>query len=373
MPFHGGRPSRPLSLEGVPMWVYGSSFTVEPPFLATAGTEFHKLAAARLRMGTVTSFGVNGKSIREAAKRVVGGMGVANAPWTPTRRGIGVIDTWVNDLAAYAAGPTPRAFTAKDISGIRANLAAALCMMSSMTVLENTVGVKGGTWAADGAATDRSGGNNSISASPGATMTWEGVVVPETHFFFLGHTLEPNSFAIAPIEVLVDGQVARTITASEQQCHALVEGGSVTTGNGAWRIPCTPGTHTVAVRHAGAAATNMLVDAIVVPRPVAKRSPVFVLGDSLPRPVAAGAFYKTQGQVDILAANWPLLMAVYNDVLADFPNAYFVPSSLRAAEHYGADGLHPNDRGMGAKADELVAAISNRLATRRPDNLYSVV
>ena len=198
----GGGGSRSMFLEGVPLWTYGSSFTVQPPFAASAGMRFDSLVASRLRMLSATTFGAAGKSIRDAAKRVVGGLGVADAAWTPARRGIGVIDTWVNDLAAYGAGNVPRAFVAKDISGIKGNLAAALTMMSAQTLYDNTVGVKAGTWAADGAGTDRSGGNNSVSTTPGATMTFENVDVTEDHFFYLAHTLEPNTYTPAKVEVL---------------------------------------------------------------------------------------------------------------------------------------------------------------------------
>lgn len=370
-----GVPTSSVFLEGVPLWVYGSSFTTDPGAACTPGLEFFKLVQARLRMTSVTTYGSSGKSIRDASKRVVGGLGVAGAPWTTARKGVAIIDTWVNDLSAYqnvAGDYTPRAFVAKDISGIKGNLAAALAYMSAGTILENTVGTKGGTWAADGAANDRSGGNNSISSTAGATMTWTGVSIPEDHFFFLGHVLEPTSFSLAPIEVLVDGVVKRTITVAELQCHSSVEGAVITTGNAAFRVNTTPGTHTIVVRHAGTTGQNMLVDALIVPRPVAARSPIFVVQDQIPRGVVGGAYFRPD-DIATLQTNWPQLLAAYQAVVAEFPNAVFVTTTLDNAVHYGADGIHPNDRGMLRKADELVDAISSRLASSRPDNLYAII
>jgi len=361
-------------LEGVPLWVYGSSFTVSPGLACTSGMEFYKLVQARLKMGTATTFGINGKTIREAAKRIVGGVGVAGAPWIPTRKGVAVIDTWVNDLAGYqivGGDYTPRAFVAKDISGIKANLAAALAYISAGTIIENTAGTKAGTWAADGSATDRSGGNNSTTSDVGATMTFTGVSVPEDHFFFLSNTLEPASFALSDVEVLVDGVVARTIASAEFECHSLIEGGTVLTGNAAFRIPCTPGTHTIVIRQAGSAGQNMLVDAIIVPKALAARSPILVIQDQLPRGVVGGTYWHPD-DIATLAANKPLLDAAYAAVLADFPNAHLVLTTLDATQDYGPDGLHPNDRGMIRKADELTLAI-RRATLGRQDSLYALL
>lgn len=370
-PLSGGE--APERLEGVPVWVYGSSFAVDPGFACTAGLEFHKLAAARLGT-TTTTFAASGKSIRDASERVVGGKGIANAAWTPARRGIGVIDTWVNDLAAYAAGPAPRAFEAKDVTGIRANLRAALAVMSAATIIENTAGTKTGTWLADGASNERTGGSNAMTSETGAALEFTGVTFgSDGYVWYLGHTLDPASFQLAPVDVFVDGVKVRSIPASEFYCHRLVEGGTDSTGPAAFRIDAAPGVHTVRLVHAGAAGTNMLVDALLVPRPSAARSPVFVIQDQLPRPVAAGAFYKTQAQIDVLVGNWSQLLAAYQQVLGEFPNAVFVRTTLDAATDYGADGLHPNDRGMQRKADELVDAIRDFTAKRRPDNMYAVV
>lgn len=361
-------------LEGTPMFVYGSSFTVDPGYRSTAGMEWHKLLRDRLKMPSATTYGVSGKSIADAAQRIIGGKGAAGAAWTPGKKGLVVLDTYVNDVSMWSANGVANAYTAKTITGITNALRAALATLSAgpagSTIEDVASAVFTGAWTTFNS-TNSSGGSNKYTTTVGAKADFPVVPFPATGYVhLLVSSTDPLTYTPATVEILVDDVVVKTVLGTSLQCSQATEGSPTAqaTQPAAIKVTATPGNHKVTIRHAGLAGQFAFTDAVLIP--AVSPPPIFVVQDALP---LAGGTYN-QAAVNIMAVNKPQLDAIYATVLAEFANAIWVPTTLIPATDYAiVDKLHPNDRGMVRKTDELMVAIRTRLSTIRSDALYTTL
>lgn len=64
----------------------------------------------------------------------------------------------------------------------------------------------------------------------------------------------------------------------------------------------------------------------------------------------------TQANVNAHRSNVKRVTDVVKGVVAEFANAVYVPSTMTSNGLYSGDGLHPNDRGMEQRANDLYEA-----------------
>lgn len=121
----------------------------------------------------------------------------------------------------------------------------------------------------------------------------------------------------------------------------------------------------------------MYLDCLLIPSE--DPNPIGVGGAERPPVAHTGVF--TQAGVNAWRYNAPLVLAKIREAVAEFPHAFYIPSTMTTSGLYSGDGVHPNDRGMAQRAVDVVvaltAAIRARLASRvlanQADNTFGVI
>jgi hypothetical protein len=383
---------------GYATYLYGNSYsTLAAPWFTT-GKHYAQLAAEALGGGTVTSYGVSGRRIIDICSTLVNGAGIfgvnnviAAGKWTSTtaRPGLVVLEGIGNDIGHYpdmtAAVANPTQITSANtryLDGIKGMWRTAIAVASSESRIEQTSATFAGTWSnTSSAAAYASGGSIATSSTAGASATF--TVTPAQSGPLAGkvyvviYKLDPGSGTMATLNVSVDGGAATSVPVNTWEQYL---GHNSANTIAAWdcipvTVPVDGASHTVAVSHAGTTGQWFYLDCVLVPS--IDPNPIAVPAMSLPPNV--GVFNQTQ--INAWRYNTPLVENVVKGVVNEFPNAFWVPTTMTANALWSGDGLHLNDRGMQQRCNDLLWALRTnagaRLLSRElstaPDSAFGIV
>lgn len=375
-------PPDAIDVAGLPIYAYGASYSTLNQAFFTAGQHWTQRLAARINAGTVTSYGVNGRRALDVALTLLNGVpisGITNIvaagkwPSTSTRPGIVVHDALGNDVMNQAA-MNGASIVAAPISGtsylnyLKQHYRTALAFMSSETRIENnTHTASSGTWTHDSAGTWASGGAFCFSTAVGAYLEYS--VTPAQHgplagvvWVVMDSDIPTTSFP-ADTTISVDGVAGSPVTTYRAtytgQNAAQVKGyvNSIPVV-----LPVDGAAHTIRITHSGTGGHYLVVDCILVPS--TDPNPILCMGTELPPVVHAAAL--DAADLVIHKANLIKVTAAYKEVVAEFPNAVYVPSTMTTNGLWSGDGLHPNDRGNQQRANDAYAGLQKMRA--RLDN-----
>lgn len=362
-----------------PIYAYGHSYTLLNQAWHTSGQNYLQLLASELNGGTVTSYGIGGSRTYSAASGMLSNSSRGSLPtpisgslWPGTsgRSGLVVIDTIFNDIMHQsAAGSGPIAITTANTrykDSIESAMRATLALASSESRVEQTAATFTGTWAATALANAGFSGGSVAYTTTAAAKAAFSVTPAQTGLlagkvWLLSYKIDTSVGVMAQMTIDVDGagSFTHTPTAFEQftdENTAAVE----STGLECIEItvPIDNAAHTVNVTHSGSAGQYMYVDCILVPS--TDPNPVLVLDTIPPGPVIMNA-----SQVGIWRSNYALLAPVYQDVVGEFPNVAWVPSTMTSNGLWSFDETHPNDRGMRQRAGDCAVAVREFLPRLR--------
>lgn len=368
-----------------PIYAYGNSYANDgntgsgpTPTWFTAGLHYLTRAAEALNAGTVTSYAINGTRLvnmvdalrSEAAIGTVGTnvnpLAGSYWPGTSDRQGIVVLDTLFNDIAHYPTMVSPVSPTLittantyyKD--GCSGMLRLALAYATAESRIEQDAGTFTGTWISTAAASAPSSGGSLATASQVGAAVEFSVTPPQYGplagtVFVAINKLSPDVGVGEPatIEVQVDGGTATPYDPSPWEQYLGTSGAAVQAIGDAITVtvPVDGEAHSVKLTHAGSAGQRMIVDCVLIPSE--EPNPTAVMGRERPPNVD----YYDADEVANWKANAALLLPALRSVVAEFPNAIYVPSTVTANGLVSTDGIHPNDRGQAQQANDLVVAL----------------
>jgi hypothetical protein len=187
--------------------------------------------------------------------------------------------------------------------------------------------------------------------------------------FVHGFTTDAAILVMAQQTISVDGVVQTTRTPSAWETYTGPSGSSVNIGTDCYPVtlPVDGNAHTIRLAHSGSGGQVMYLDCITIPS--VSPNPIAVMGGE--HTIAFTGW--STAQRSVFHANAKALISLVKAVVAEFPNAFYVPSTITPNGLYSGDGLHPNDRGMAQRANDLqtamTTAIRARLESRRLSNL----
>jgi len=374
-----------------PTYVYGNSYAILSAAYFTAGNHYTQQVAAALGGGAVTSYAIAGKRILDVMSALLNATAitglvtapVAGSTWpgVATRNGLVVLDSIINDIGHYPsmqANPAvpaalPTANT-KYLDSMTLNYRAALALMSSESRVEQTARTASfGTWTHDSNQVYPSGGSVSFTSANGAYVEFS-VTPPQSGplrgvVFVHGFTLEAAIGTMAQQTISVDGvsQIVRTPSAWER--YTGPSGLNVDIGTDCFPVtlPVDGSAHTIRIAHSGTGGHFMYADGLSIPS--TDPNPIAVMGGEH----AINYTGWTTAQKAYFHANAKVLIPVIKAVVAEFPHAFYVPSTITPNGLWSSDGLHPNDRGMMQRAWDFINSIPSsvraRLESRRLSNL----
>lgn len=368
----------------MPVFVYGNSYAANPGIQCTAGLEYFHQAAGLLTAGTVTSYGLSSTRIFDTASALIsassgllsglsGQQAGAQWPGTSARRGLIVLDDEFNDVGHYPDMTIglvhPVAITGANTQykdAVTDCYRTALALLSCESRIEQESATFAGTWASEAFPAAASGGDFAYTTTPGASVAWS-ITPPQSgpmagRVYVLGYKLTAAGFTMATVNVQLDGGAAVGHTPTGVEEYKGANGQQV--NNLPWvipvQLPVDGNAHTVMLTHAGTAGEFMYADAVLIcstaPNPVA------VMQASTPPRVISGVW--AAGDVAIWEQNLALLDPAIQAVVAEFPNALWVPSTVSQNGISSIDGIHPNDRGMAQRANDLAQAAAVWAACR---------
>lgn len=382
-----------------PLFLYGASYSTLGQAFFTAGRHWSQRLAERAVAGAVTSYGVNGRRALDVALTLLNGVpisgitGIVNSgkwPGTSARSGLVIHDALGNDVMAQAAmngaSVVVQAITGAPgttyLNYLKQTYRAALAFMSSESRLENhTHTATNGVWTHSSAGAWASGGDICFTTNAGAWAEY--AVTPAQHgplagvvWLILDGDI-PVASTAADVSVSVDGG-AGVVHSTYRAAYTGHNGTQVKGYVNAVPIPIPVdgAAHTVRITHAGTEGHFMTLDCLVVPS--TDPNPILCMGIELPPTVHGAAL--DAGDLVLYKANLIKVTATYRQVIAEFPNAVYVPSTMTANGLWSGDGLHPNDRGQEQRAADAwgaVRAIKPRLDSRvlaqLPDTDFGVI
>lgn len=373
-------------MDSWPIYLYGNSYSVLTGGVNfTDGNHYAQQVAAALGAGAVTSYGVSGAraidtwahAVSQAAWPGGGNNPVTGAQWpgVSARNGLLVLELPVNDISHAASGAAPAAITTANtqyLDSMKAVRRAILALLSSESRVETgAYSATSGVWgslagnylSADSLQyTTAAGAYREYSITPAQSGPLAGKV------YLVVLTQRTADGTLAPITVAVDGVSQGTTTLSPWEGYTGAAG-AVNTG-----VSCIPITvpvdnaaHTIRITHAGSEGQPLYADVFLIPSE--DPNPIMVMGgETMP----AVGFYNA-AQVGIYKGNAALLNPVIKAVVAEFANAVYVPSTMTVGGLWSGDKIHPNDRGMTQRANDLQTAITTairaQLESRRLANL----
>lgn len=283
---------------------------------------------------------------------------VAGAKWDGTRRGLVCMSTGIPDSLGDGDRRNNNFTPTDEIhqAGVESSARAVFAVLSSGTRSEYTTGAtETGTWLT---ATDASysGGTVRYSDTAGSTIQ-KTITFPasgEIHWLTFSNASNP-----APVEILVDGAVVKTLDATDLSMRGIIQldGSATNTQYAAFRVEATPGSHTVRIRHNGTNGQRVFAGTLITARP----DPCVILcGQEGPVAPNVGGF--TLPQVEGLTENRAIIELIIFVVASEFPNVIWVPNKLTAQGLYVGDGIHPNDVGNLERGNSYAIALRTWLA-----------
>jgi hypothetical protein len=385
-------------LSSWPTFVYGNSYGILAAGWFTSGGHYSQKVATALGGGSVTSYAISGKRILDVLSALVNeaaAPGLATAPvaggkWpgTSSRNGLVILESLVNDIGHYpsmvgtalpAALPTANT-RYKDC--LQVLYRTALALLSSESRVEQSTATYSGTWTQNTATGYVSNGTLSFTSAAGAFIEYS-VTPPQSgplagKVFVLGYTVDPAAGTMAQQTISVDGTAQVTRTPSGWEQYTGPGGGNV---NVAWdvtavQVPIDGAAHLVRIAHSGSAGQLLYSDCVIVPS--TDPDPIIVPGaeHTLTAPTLWNA-----AQRGAYHDNARVLIPLLQAVVAEFPNAVYVPSTMTTSGLYSGDGIHPNDRGMAQRANDILRGVSKSLRARlesrslalQADNTFGVL
>jgi hypothetical protein len=272
-----------------------------------------------------------------------------------------LVDTGTNDNAHGAtAGNVPVAISGTNYrEGIKACYRTLLALASSASRIEQESFVA----PTDAWITLNAGyySNGSIyyTTTVGRRLTYS-VTPPQRgplagKVFLLTYSVGPTLGVNATINVSVDGGANTPFARFAWEEYVGNSGANVThiptiiTAN----LPVDGAAHTVTMTHAGSGGQFAHTDCCIVP----SETPSQILVLQSPLPVAKVSGGWTAAQVAAWKANANTLDADVRSVVAEFPNAYWVPTNITPNGLWSTDGIHPNDRGMAQRGNDTLEAV----------------
>jgi hypothetical protein len=374
-----------------PIYVYGNSYSIlTGAGFFTAGGHYTQKVAESLGAGAVTSYGIAAKRIldviaalqNEAPFPGLTTTPVAGGLWpgTTTRNGLVVLDSIINDIGHYptmVGTPVPAALSSVNtryLDSMTLAYRAALAYMSSESRVEQSASsATSGTWTNNSPQAYASGTSLSFTTAAGAYKEYS-VTPPQSGplrgvVFVHGFTTDAAILVMAQQTISVDGVVQTTRTPSAWETYTGPSGSSVNIGTDCYPVtlPVDGNAHTIRLAHSGSGGQVMYLDCITIPS--VSPNPIAVMGGE--HTIAFTGW--STAQRSVFHANAKALISLVKAVVAEFPNAFYVPSTITPNGLYSGDGLHPNDRGMAQRANDLqtamTTAIRARLESRRLSNL----
>lgn len=163
---------RDRNLEGVPLFVYGHSWTMMPnPYTTPHTGEYQSRLAKRLQLGSVSSFGRSGAYMVDMACAVQAPVFAgSDRRFIPGSRGIVTLQCLINDLAAGGADPADPA----NLEFYKLALRTFLAAVSAAELKDADAGTYTGTWTTAGASLGQwyPAGKLRYTRTPGATASW---------------------------------------------------------------------------------------------------------------------------------------------------------------------------------------------------------
>lgn len=381
-----------------PIYSYGASYSTLGQSFFTAGNHWTQILAGKVGAGAVTSYGVNGRRCLDITNHLLQGVGmsgisgiVAGSKWpgTSSRSGLIVHDALGNDIINQAA-MNGGSITAVAISGtdylnyLKQHYRAALALMSSSgTRVENhSHTATNGTWTHSSAGTWASGGDTCFTTANGAyaeysvTPPQRGPLAGKVYVIVAGDI--PTNLFYADLTTSVDGGSASAAQVTYRHTYTGTNGTQVKGVVNAIpvTVPVDGAAHTIRVTHAGTGGHYAIVDCILVPSE--DPNPILCMG--VEHAVVANAAALDATDVAIYKANEIKVRAAYKEVVAEFPNAIYVPSTVTTNGLWSSDGLHLNDRGNLQRANDAEAAVraikprlDNRAASLAADADFGIV
>lgn len=346
----------PSALDGVPLTVYGHSFTPIPGFYCTPnGGEWQARVARRLGMTLGVQGGLSGAKMSDVAKRAIGTARTVPAGLS----GVIALEAVINNLlfeSHVADTLAQRGFT----HAARAFIAAATA--SARVEASAASGVFGGWNVLTGA--DFSGGSIEYCGGPLGYKEWSGISSPAGYVWLL--TVANDASPTGILRVQVDGVDVGVDYAGQNQMMphwSIPAGATVTHVPAVLKVPVPPtGTHKIkAIKADGVAgpAGYVYVDALLIPNP----TPPLVLLAKDPAITSAALADCGLSYTDTWAAYAPAYHAILDALAAEFPTAQTVDlgvgwdqASMAGARDTGFH-FHPGDRGM----DFLAGRVTDRL------------
>lgn len=357
---------------GLPLYTYGNSFGILTAGWFTSGKHYTDVVKASLGTGSVTAYAISGTRIADVSSHLIGGAigGVtgqaAGAPWpgTSNRKGIVVLESVVNDAGHYAnhsGTAIPVAITTANtqyLDGLTSMYRAALACLCGETRVENTTATFTGSWTTT-ATPYSSAGSVSFTNGIGNKATFT-VTPPQSgpfagKVYLVTYKLAAAAGVNATVTPSVDGVNLTNKTWTAWEAYTGQTGANVTVIPDVipFDLPIDGASHTVAVAHSGGIGQWVYVDCVIIPS--TDPNPVFLMGAETP--VKTGVW--NASQVAIYCGNLAKVTPLVKSVAAEFPNVIYVPSTMSQNGYYSVDGIHPNDRGMEQRANDLLQSAKN--------------
>jgi cation diffusion facilitator CzcD-associated flavoprotein CzcO len=126
-------------------------------------------------------------------------------------------------------------------------------------------------------------------------------------------------------------------------------------------VPVDGNAHTIRITHAGAAGQFFIVDCILVP----STAPNTIACVGVEHDLIVHASGLDATDVALYKGNSLQVHAAYKSVVAEFPHAVYVPSTMTSNGLWSGDGVHPNDRGMQQRCNDVSEALKSTIARNK--------
>jgi len=330
-------------VEGVPVTVYGNSYTVSPPLSGRANLDHPTRAANRLRMGTATKNGVGGSVANHVffdANSNVSGAAPSHQ-WVPgNNKGLVIFEETINDVVTFGSSAAAQDNYREALRGL-----VELWRTGTRVPATDASITYAGTWGVGVTGYHQGGGKRATASGSTATFTFTGTEIVVW--------INTSGSGTTPSVTIKEGTttLATVTTTGRMQPYDApgVVGTSTSVGACAIRIKnLTAGSHTFVLTTSGTGS-------------------LFFDGYSLPATKPPQIIFVKEGAISSYAPNGSAaLHATYNQILLDVAAEY--PSIVTVADPganwdssclYMGDGTgnHPNDKGHAVLADAVVAAV----------------
>lgn len=372
------------SLSELPVFLYGNSMAVRVAPWVSADKHYSDLLVDEMDGGAVTSYAIGGTRTPDVTSALVNGSALpglqaplANSKWpgTAARKGILIWESQFNDEAHYPNMTVPVAQPAalpagnnNYINGILGAMRLALALMSSEAArIENTAftgaSVGGIGWTPLNA-TYLSGASAYFADDPGAWIEFSVKPPQEGPYagkvFVMDYLLDPSVGTSAITNISVDGgaPIVRTPTPWEQYVGKT---GTVNIIQVAYplTLPVDGNAHTVRFTHAGSVGHLLYSDAIIMPSNAP--NPILCPQASVVPLPHASVF--TEANIEVWKQNHYKMEPLIKALIAEFPNAHWVPDTGTQNGQWSGDGLHKNDRGNEQRKNDLKRKLQSDLSS----------